>query len=142
MTFWQFLDRRWPSERTQVVLMLAVLIGSLLKMVDHNPELWNVELFKTLLTASIITGALNMVLAFHFAANKSDEDKTRNTARAFDAIEATARANGTDAAVANAAEETADAAKNKAAEFSDATLTRNGWLPPAPSTPPPPPLKD
>ena len=119
MTFWEFIDRRWPSERTWVTILLAILIGTLLKMVDHNPELWNVELFKTLLTASIITGALNMVLAFHFAANKSDEDRTKNTGKAFDAIQATAMQGG---GAAVAAEQTADAAADKAAEFSDSAL--------------------
>lgn len=75
--FWWFMDNKWPTERQWVTLLLAVLIGSLLKMADHDPTLWQVELFKTLLTASVITGALNMVMAFHFAANKSDEVKGR-----------------------------------------------------------------
>ena len=97
MTFWQFLDRRWPSDRAWVVILLAVLIGSLLKMADHNPELWKVELFKTLLTAATITGALNMVLAFYFTANKGDEAKSENTAKAFEAITATAKASTGDA---------------------------------------------
>lgn len=96
MTFWQFLDRRWPSDRAWVVILLAVLIGSLLKMADHNPELWKVELFKTLLTAATITGALNMVLAFYFTANKGDEAKTENTRVAFEAIKETAKAAGGD----------------------------------------------
>ena len=93
MTFWEFLERRWPGERAWVVILLAILIGSMLKMADHNPELWEVELFKTLLTAAIITGALNMVLAFHFSANKDDEEKTRNTGKMADAITAAANAN-------------------------------------------------
>lgn len=35
---------------------------------------------------------LNMVVAFHFAANKNDEAKVENTRAAFDAITATANA--------------------------------------------------
>ena len=92
MTFWDFLDRRWPSDRAWVTILLAVLIGSLLKMADHDPTLWRVEIFKSILQAAVITGALNMVLAFHFAANKSDETKAENTGKAFDAITAAANA--------------------------------------------------
>jgi hypothetical protein len=94
MTFWAFLDRRWPSERAWVTIGLVALIWGLLQMSADNPDLWQVELFKTLLTASVVTGALNMVLAFHFTANKSDEKKTDNTAKAFEAITATAHAAG------------------------------------------------
>lgn len=97
MNFWEWLDRRWPGERAWIVVLLAILIGSLLKMADNNPQLWEVELFKTLLTATIITGALNMVLPFHFSANKTDEQKTANTGKLADAITATANASGSGA---------------------------------------------
>lgn len=116
MTFWDWLDRRWPSERAWVTIALALLIAGLLQMAADNPGLWRVELFKTLLTASVVTGALNMVLAFHFAANKADEAKTANTARAFAAIEAAARSGGgTDAAAGEAAEQVAEASADEAA---------------------------
>lgn len=115
MTFWQWLDRRWPSDRAWIVILLAALIASLLKMADHNPELWKVELFKTLLTAAVITGALNMVLAFYFTANKGDDAKTENTAKAFDAITAAANAGGD--GQAQAAQDTAEAAQDKADEI-------------------------
>ena len=59
-------------------------------MVHNDPTLWDVELFKIILQAVIISGILGMVLAFHYAANKSDETKTNNTAKAFDAIKAAA----------------------------------------------------
>lgn len=94
MTFWDWLDKRWPGERAWVTIALSALIAGLLQMAADDPGLWDVELFKTLLTASVVTGALNMVLAFHFAANKSDETKSENTAKAFEAITATANANG------------------------------------------------
>lgn len=90
MTVWDWLDRRWPSERGWVTISLSALIWGLLQMAADNPGLWDVELFKTLLTASVVTGALNMVLAFHFTANKSDEGKTDNTRAAFDAMRAVA----------------------------------------------------
>lgn len=118
MTFWDFLSKHWPKERAWIVLLLAILIGSLLKMADNDPSLWKVELFKTLLTAAIITGALNMVLAFHFTANQEDENKTENTREAFKAIQA-ARGDSRQE-VARAAEETADAAEKKAEEYRDA----------------------
>lgn len=93
MTFWQFFDNRWPGERAWVTMGLGALITGLLQMAADNPGLWDVELFKTLLTATVVTGVLNMVLAFHFAANKADEKKTDNTRAAFEAITATAQAN-------------------------------------------------
>lgn len=92
MTFWEFLDRRWPSERAWVTIALSVLIASLLQMAADDPNLWNVELFKTLLTAAVITGALNMVLAFHFTANKDDATKAENTGKMADAMKAVAEA--------------------------------------------------
>lgn len=97
MTFWQWLDRRWPKERSWVTIATFILAGSMLKMADHDPKLWDVELFKTLLTLVIGTAIVNMILAFHFTANKSDEAKTDNTAKAFDAITATANAGTSDA---------------------------------------------
>jgi hypothetical protein len=81
-----WMDRHWPTERGWVTILLAVLIGSLLKMADHNPQLWNVEVFKVIIQAAILTGALNMVLAFHFAANKGDETRGQNTGKLAEAI--------------------------------------------------------
>lgn len=114
MTFWDWLERRWPSERAWVTILLAILIGSMLKMAEHDPSLWKVELFKTLLTAAVVTGALNMVLAFHFTANKADEAKTENTAKAMDAIAAVANATGNTEPAADAAQDVADAAQDEA----------------------------
>lgn len=100
MTFWQFLDKRcsrikWPSERQWVTVGLFVLTGSMLKMAEVNPKLWDVKLFEIILQAIILTGIVNMVLAFHFSANKADESKVENTAKAFEAITATANAGTT-----------------------------------------------
>ena len=98
MTFWQFADRTldrlpgWPTERQWVIVGIATLIGSLLKMAEVRPDLWDVEVFKVIIQAAVLTGALNMILAFYFAANKADEVKSDNTARAFEAITATANA--------------------------------------------------
>lgn len=64
-----------------------------------DPALWNVELFKTLITVVIVTGCINMILAFHFSANKADEDKVSNTGKAFDAITATAQASSDNSGV-------------------------------------------
>lgn len=98
MTFWAFLDRcidrlpGWPSERQWVTIWTFLLTLILLAMARANPALWSVEVFKVIVQAVVLTGVLNMILAFHFAANKGDEDKTRNTAAAFEAITATANA--------------------------------------------------
>lgn len=95
MTFWTFLNRLgpgWPSERQWVTFSLFALTGGMLLMARENPELWNVKLFEFVLQAIAITGVLNMVVAFHFAANKGDEQKAANTAKAFDAISAAAKA--------------------------------------------------
>lgn len=92
MTFWDWLDKRWPSERGWVTICTFVLAGSMLKMAEVHRELWQVELFKTLLTLVIGTAIVNMILAYHFTANKSDEHKTENTKAAFEAITATANA--------------------------------------------------
>lgn len=115
---------RWPlqisvtikplNERHFVTLAIIGLIILMLLMAREDPELWKVELFKTLLTAFSITGFLNMVTAFHFSATKGDEAKTDNTAKAFDAITATASAAGAPgdlkAAAVIAADKVADAA--------------------------------
>jgi hypothetical protein len=99
-----------------VTILLAILIGVLLGMAKSNPALWDVEVYKVVLQATVLTGALNMVLAFHFAANKSDESKTENTAKAFDAITAAAKTRGQLAndAASDAADEVADAAQDAA----------------------------
>lgn len=100
MNVWKFLDHcldrlpGWPSERQWVTIWLFVLIFLLLAMATANPRLWEVEVFKVVMQAVVLTGALNMVLAFHFAANKGDETKAENTGKAFDAITATANAGG------------------------------------------------
>lgn len=82
------------EERHFVTLAIILLIVGMLMMAREDPELWKVELFKTLLTAFTITGFLNMVVSFHFSANKSDEKKVENTSRAFEAITETARRSG------------------------------------------------
>lgn len=83
---------KWPSERQAVTAGLFALTVYMLALADGQPELWKVDTFKSILQAIVITGLLNMVGAFHFAANKSDETKSENTRAAFDAITATANA--------------------------------------------------
>ncbi len=106
MNFWQFLDGvldrlpGWPSEKQLVMLTTFAMGFMMIIMARNDPALWNVELFKTLTTVIIVTGCVNMILSFYFTANKSDEkraevDQTRaeTTAKAFEAITATAQAN-------------------------------------------------
>jgi hypothetical protein len=82
------LDRLpgWPSERFMIILMTWGLGCGMLWMAKENPELWAQELYKTILTVVVVTGFVNMILAFYFAANKSDEQKAANTADAFKAF--------------------------------------------------------
>lgn len=68
-----------------------------------------------------LSGMALMALGFYFV-NKVGQDaldakRTENTAKALDAITATATASGTTDAAANAAEQTAHAAADKAEEF-------------------------
>lgn len=85
-----------PSERQWITIGIFGLIVGMLLMAMNDPTLWKDETFKDLLKLIVTTGLLNMILAFHFAANKGDEAKTENTRRAFDAIAAAANAGNPD----------------------------------------------
>ena len=120
MTFWEWLHRLgpgWPTERQWAVLMTWGLATGMLIMTIDRPQLWREELFKTLITVIIITGFVNLILGFHFAANKTDEDKTKNTGRALEAITAVATGQHPSLDAADAAQETADAAQDQADEI-------------------------
>ena len=102
---WEFLDSLldrlpgWPSER-QLVMILTYGMGlTMLVMARNDAALWGVELFKTLITVVIVTGFINMILAFYFAANKDNEDAAANTGKAFDAISRASSGSGTDPSV-------------------------------------------
>lgn len=88
--FEKWFERVWPTERGWVTIATFVLAGSMLKMAEVHRELWNVELFKTLLTLVVGTAIVNMILAFHFTANKTDEQKSQNTGKLADAFRAVA----------------------------------------------------
>lgn len=127
--------RRWPiewtinvtikplAERHFVTLAIFALSAGLLLMAREDPALWDIELFKIILQAVLISGVIGMIMAFHFSANKGDETKTDNTAKAFEAITATAATAATAVAavpgdtqdVAAAAEKVAAAAEQVAA---------------------------
>ena len=98
---WEFLDsllnRRpgWPSEKQLVMLTTFGMGFAMLVMARNDAQLWSVELFKTLITVVIVTGCINMILAFYFTANKEAESATSNTGKAFEAITATAQAANT-----------------------------------------------
>lgn len=80
----------WPSERQWVTIGIYAMGMVMLTMGAIDKSLWQVELFKVIIQGVILSGLINMVLAFHFAANKSDETRAQNTAKAFDAITALA----------------------------------------------------
>lgn len=83
-----------PTERQGVTIGMFALTLVMLGMVREDPKLWDVKLFEVVFQAVVLTGLLNMILAFHFAANKADEAKADNTGKAFEAITATANAAG------------------------------------------------
>jgi len=99
--FWWFLDKQigrlpgWPSEKQLVMLTTFGMGFMMIIMARNDPSLWNIELFKTLITVVIVTGCINMILAFYFTANKSDETRSENTGKAFDAIKAAQEAGPT-----------------------------------------------
>ena len=103
------LQPYWPNERQWVTAGMFCLIILLLSMAVVEPKLWTIEIYKSVLQAVVITGLLNMILAFHFSANKTDEVKADNTAKAFEAITATAKAGGTEPDVTLKPGETAQA---------------------------------
>jgi hypothetical protein len=107
------------TERQWFTIGMFGLTAGMLLMTYDNPGLWDVKLFEVILQAIVITGLLNMAGAFHFAATKSDEQRTINTGKALDAIKAAQESapvhNGEIAGVA--AQETADAAQAQANEI-------------------------
>lgn len=115
------------NERQGVTIAIFLMAGAMLLMAREDPKLWDVELFTIILQAVIISGIIGSIIAFHFAANKGDEAKTNNTAKAFDAITATAAVaadpTGAKDAAVKAADEVAAAAIDKADEISGASLT-------------------
>jgi uncharacterized membrane protein len=74
------------SERQWVTAGLFGLTVAMLAMTLVNPGLWDVKLFEVILQAVVLTGLLNMVTAFHFAANQASQQATANTAQAFAAV--------------------------------------------------------
>ena len=142
MTFWQWINRERersheltrlrvqygtptsrPGERHQVTIALFALAVGMLLMARENPALWEVKLFEILIQGVILTGLLNMVLAFHFAANKSDEVKTVNAGKAFDAVKAVAE-NASTQTVSQDAGKAAD--KVAAAAVDEAETIKDG----------------
>ena len=118
---------KWPQigERQWVTIATVGFAILLLAMAASNPSLWEVEVFKVIIQAVVLTGLLNMVLAFHFASNKGSEAARENTGKAFDAITATAKASvagntfeASDSAdpVQEALQQSADALQDKAGE--------------------------
>lgn len=99
----KWLEKVWPTERGWVTIATFILAASMLKMAEVHRDLWNVELFKTLLTLVIGTAIVNMILAFHFTANKTDEQRSQNTGKLADAFRAVAdNAGGTTTETGNA----------------------------------------
>ena len=110
---------KWPEigERQWVTIAIFALAVLLLGMAAANPALWEVEVFKVIIQAVVLTGLLNMVLAFHFASNKGSETARENTGKAFEAITAAANASAAPADAAQAADQMLDASKDEAAKI-------------------------
>lgn len=104
--FFRGLDRLidrfppWPNERQWVSMALFALAAAMLLMARENPKLWDVKLFEVTFQAIMLTGILNMIVAFHFAANKGEREanvkRAENVGKAFDAVRAAAVAAGND----------------------------------------------
>lgn len=122
MNGWQFFDKlldrlpSWPTERQWVTIGLFSIVLIMLQMGVNNPKLWEVKLFEILIQGFALTGLLNMVSAFHFSANKGDETRAENTGKAFDTMKTLAEGSPSNTA-SNAANEVAEAAKEKSEEF-------------------------
>lgn len=91
MTFWGWLyclGPGWPQlkERQLVSMGVFALVVMMLWMAKADKTLWDIELFKLLLTTFSVTGLVNMVLGFHYSATKNQETATENTGKAFDAV--------------------------------------------------------
>ncbi|MGK2908560.1 MAG: hypothetical protein ACSLE1_01950 [Sphingobium sp.] len=99
MTFWKFLDKLldrmpgWGSERQWVTTGMFALTALMLLMARENEKLWEQKLFEVAFQAVVLTGLLNLILAFHFSANKGDEAKVENTGKMADAMRAVAENN-------------------------------------------------
>jgi phosphate/sulfate permease len=104
------------AERHAVTAAVFILAGAMLLMAREDPKLWDIELFKIILQAVIISGIFGAIVAFHFSANKTDEIKAQNTAKAFDAIKAASAPVSADIheAATQAADQVAQAADKEA----------------------------
>lgn len=110
------------QERHFVTLAIFLLAVGMFLMARENPELWEIELFKIILQAVVISGIIGSILSFHFAANKTDEAKVENTTKAFEAIKATANvvtAPDAKQAAVEAAGKVADAATSAADDVAE-----------------------
>ena len=107
---------KWPEigERQWVTIGTFGFAVLLLAMAGTNPALWEVEVFKVIIQAVVLTGLLNMVLAFHFASNKGSETARENTGKAFEAITAAANAGAVPPDAQAAADQVAAAATDEA----------------------------
>ena len=110
------------TERHAVTAAVFILGVGLLLMAREDPRLWSIELFKIILQGVILSGIIQMVMGFHFSANKGDETKSENTAKAFEAIRATAGAVTVPVDATAAAYQVADAAATEAAAIEEGPL--------------------
>ena len=81
------------TERHWITIGIFVLVFFMLGMTIHNPALWEVKLFEVAFQAIVLTGLLNLILAFHFSANKGGETARENAGKALEAITAVAKSN-------------------------------------------------
>jgi hypothetical protein len=131
MNFWQFLDKLldrlpgWPNGRGLVGLATFSLTVMVLWMVQSDLTLRKDEFFKVIATAIVLTGFINGVVAFFYSQNQLNSEASR-TSQTFaesmgkqaDATKAAAESIPPSGAEASrAAEETAAAAVDRAADF-------------------------
>lgn len=71
-------ERQLVSGTTVAFAVFLILLGK----TDH--ALWNNEFYKLIVQAVVVTGFVNMILAYHFSAKHGDETKDANTSKALD----------------------------------------------------------
>lgn len=107
MTIWEYLDRRANrrSSRRKYrpaflgmtfsdwlgAFVVTAFIGALAYLLSRQFPKQNEQLIVYMLGQ--LSGFVGGVFTMHYGANKRDDEATINTARAFDAIKATAEAN-------------------------------------------------
>lgn len=80
MNFWQFLDRQFMRLKVDHVAGAGVflLTGAVLLMLQHDRELAQNDLFKTLAQAIVVQGLVGLAMAAWFTTKHRDKVEVTN----------------------------------------------------------------